>query len=89
MRRRSSREGRMDYSDLNHKYAKLSEVREGDILVADGGFTCIKEGARLRVYADPKDGILSVPCAEGGHGLTGQLADDNDTLIGLTKEARG
>ena len=59
---------------------KLSEVQPGDVLIADGGFTCIKPGAQLVVADD-----LSIPCACGKHFLDGQVDfDDGDTLVGLT-----
>ena len=59
---------------------KLSEVKPGDVLIADGGFTCIKQGARLVVADD-----LSVSCSHGKHFLDGQIDfDDGDTLVGLT-----
>ena len=59
---------------------KLSEVKPGDVLIADGGFTCIELGATLVVGDD-----LSVPCAHGKHFLDGQVDfDDGDTLVGLT-----
>lgn len=62
-------------------YAKLSELKPGDVLVADGGFTCMKEGARMKVVKD-HDGSLFLPCDCGGHHLVGQ-ADDGEHLIGL------
>ena len=68
-------------------YAIMSEVRAGDKLVADGGFTCIATGAILDVHADA-DGALWVPCNGSGddthkHYLLGQLGADGE-LIGLT-----
>lgn len=74
-------------------WAKLSEVKPGDILIADGGFTCIPEGARLTVRED-SDGLY-VPCAGddadsghpiigGQHYLEGQ-ADDGEHLVGFYK----
>lgn len=59
---------------------KLSDVKPGDVLIADGGFTCIASGAQLVVGED-----LSVPCDEGKHSLDGQVCwDDGETLIGFT-----
>lgn len=62
-------------------YAKLSQVQPGDVLESDGGFTCMKEGARQKVVKD-HDGSLFLPCDCGGHALAGQT-DDGETLIGL------
>lgn len=75
-------------TDVDGKpWAKLSEVKPGNILVADGGFPCVKDGARLIVGRD-EDGDLFVPCAEGPHLLDGQ-ADDGETLIGLYPDDQG
>lgn len=62
-------------------YAKMSEIKPGDMLEADGGFICLKEGERVKVVKDA-DGSLFVPCKCGGHNLDGQ-ADDGEHLIGL------
>lgn len=64
-------------------HAKADEVHAGDTLIADGGFTCIRGGARLTVHAD-SEGHLYVECDEGSHDLAGQLTEA-DTLIGLMK----
>jgi hypothetical protein len=49
-------------------------------LVADGGFTCVPEGAVLTVDADD-GGELFVHCQSGRHYLDGQL--ENGKFIGL------
>ncbi|MGJ4855539.1 hypothetical protein ACN6KF_001485 [Labrys sp. La1] len=65
------------------KFAKLSEIKAGSRLVADGGFDCIEQGTIL-IVCDSGDGLY-VPCACGEHYLEGQLDfDDDDTLIGLS-----
>ena len=65
------------------EWARLSQLKPGDTVIADGGFTCIPDGARLQV-CEHAEGGLCVPCAEGGHHLDGQLfAKDNDHLVGL------
>ena len=63
---------------------KIIDVKAGDVLIADGGFTCIKEGARLVVKTAL--GGFCVDCAEGigGHDLSGQI--DGDDYLGFTKE---
>jgi hypothetical protein len=68
-------------------YAKESEVQAGTILIADGGFTCIKEGAELTVQNDPEFGLY-VPCSDSGgkHMIDGQL-DDRGHYIGLSRKA--
>lgn len=68
-------------------YAKLSEIQPGDILEADGGFTCMKEGKREKVIKD-HDGSLFIACDCGGHHLHGQ-ADDGEHLIGLYRDTSG
>ena len=64
------------------EYARVDQVTVGTMLTADGGFTCIKNGAVLTVQADDK-GFLFVPCSHKGHWLSGQL-DDGDQYIGFT-----
>lgn len=61
-------------------YAKESEVKVGTVLVADGGFTCIREGAELTVQ-DSGTGLV-VRCDCGTHSIDGQL-DDGEVYIGL------
>lgn len=63
--------------------ATTDNVREGSIVIADGGFTCLEEGARLIVRSE--DGTLFVNCADGRHALDGQL-DEGDDYIGLSVE---
>jgi len=65
------------------QYAKLSDVKAGDKLIADSGFTCIGANEIVTVQADD-DGHLFVPCDHGRHHLDGQ-ADDGETLVGLFK----
>lgn len=77
--------------DINGKpWAKLSQLKLGDKLRADGGFTCIDEGAVLEIRADD-DGELYVDCrgsedatdcGPGLHYLDGQ-ADDGEHLVGF------
>lgn len=62
---------------------KLSDVKVGDTLIADAGFTCMKPGPKT-VAADA-DGLF-VLCDEGRHGLDGQLAlDGSGRLVGFSK----
>lgn len=39
-------------SETKEKSMKLSEIKAGDILIADGGFTCIEEGRECEVFSD-------------------------------------
>lgn len=80
------------HSTDGRPWAKLSELKPGDKLKADGGFDCIEEGAILEVKAED-DGELYVECdgpdgaypGEGQHhSLEGQLSDeDGDSLVGF------
>jgi hypothetical protein len=60
---------------------KLSDLKAGDTIIADGGFTCMEAGPK-KVYA--ADDGLHVLCNKGRHYLEGQL-DDDGTLVGLEK----
>lgn len=60
---------------------KITEVKAGDVLVADAGFTCVEAG---EVIVKSDDDGLYFECACGRHGLDGQLDfDDQQTLVGL------
>ena len=67
---------------------KFADVKEGDMLIADGGFTCIKEDARLNVKEN-EDGDLYVPCESGQHFLDGQIDYDNGALVGFSRPKKG
>lgn len=68
-----SREGPHD--SIVAEFVKASKVKVGSILKADGGFGCMKEGARRKVKKDEKLRKLYVRCGCGGgrHYLEGQL----------------
>lgn len=66
-------------------YAKLSELKVGDVLVADDGFGCLKAGAKRDVRKQTETGELFIVCVDGCHILDGQ-ADDGEHLIGLYRE---
>lgn len=65
---------------MSKEFAHIDHVCEGTHLVADGGFTCIEQGAELTVIAD-EYGLLYVPCRDGMHYLEGQL--DENRYVGL------
>jgi hypothetical protein len=63
------------------QFAKITEVSPDTKLIADGGFTCLREGVKVRVFADDQ-GKLYVPCGHGRHYLDGQAGDG--VYIGLS-----
>jgi hypothetical protein len=62
---------------------KLVDLKAGDVLVADAGFTCLKPGEH--VVQSNFEGGLFVACDEGGHALDGQERDDKH-LEGLSRK---
>ena len=78
------------------EYAQLSELKPGDKVEVDGGFTCLRRGEVCEVHANP-DGKLFIFCSGHGdfsrnrcrikdrsqtHGLNGQ-ADDGENCVGV------
>lgn len=64
---------------------KLSKIKPGDKLIADGGFTCMKENDVKTVFKasdDPVYGGLFICCSHDRHYLSGQL-DSEGFLVGL------
>lgn len=62
---------------------KLSDIKAGDVLVADGGFTCLREGQQCEVKTDDKG--LYIGCDEGSHYLDGQTDFATGTkVVGLS-----
>lgn len=61
------------------EWVRLSALKEGDLIVADGGFDCMAAGSH---YVKQRDGRLYVTCRSGMHFLDGQ-ADDGDHLVGF------
>lgn len=61
---------------------KLSEIKEGDVLVVGHGFNCLEPATEheVEMYA----GGLFVACKYGKHFLEGQC-DNNGNLVGFTK----
>ncbi len=62
-----------------------NEVNVGDILIADGGFTCLQSGEECEVKMDER-GELYVDCEVGEHFLDGQLNDDLTEYVGFLKK---
>lgn len=63
-------------------YARLSQLKPGDKLEFDDGFTCIPDGATRKVRVGTAD-ALYVTCRLGRHYLDGQLVSDGDACIGV------
>ncbi len=66
----------------------LDKIKEGDVLIADGGFTCLQEGEELEVKVN-KDGEKFVDCNEGQHFLDGQENEDGKIVGFLPKGPHG
>ncbi len=64
----------------------LKEIKAGDILAADGGFTCLQEGEELEVKLDG-EGSKFVECEQGCHFLDGQENEDGE-ITGFLKRTR-
>ena len=68
---------------------KLGSVKEGDTLIADGGFDCLPKGGHL-VRRDQSG--LYLDCAMGRHALEGQVdiwLGGDGNLVGLEKGTAG
>ncbi len=61
----------------------FADVKLGDHLVADSGFTCIKDGEVVEVLQDKDNMELYVTCAVGRHFLKGQ-EDAHGMLVGFS-----
>lgn len=66
--------------NIGRPYAKLPEIKVGDVLEADDGFTCLAKGDQCPVEQDG-DGLF-VKCSDGTHHLSGQ-ADDGVHVAGF------
>ena len=71
---------------------KLSDLKEGDTVLVDGGFTCMKAGIKVvqedttrGFYVDKtKDKGFYVSCSAGRHYLDGQ-EDEAGELVGIRR----
>ncbi len=63
-------------------FAKISDVKAGDKLKTDGGFTCMAEGEVKTIIAD-EAGRLFIECCDGRHALDGQ--EEGEIYVGLYK----
>lgn len=86
---------KMPCDKLGRQYARAGDVKAGDTLQCDGGFTCLKKDAKRVVkrrkgklkhhspeYAKSPFARLYIDCKCGGHNLDGQLGDHGE-LVGL------
>lgn len=60
---------------------KLKDIKEGDWLLTDYGFTCVKGNVAVKIHSC-KAGLF-FNCTGGTHFLEGQT-NENGCLIGLT-----
>lgn len=59
----------------------VNKVKNGTVLVCDGGFTCMYEGAERIVHRGSKG--LFVWCGDGKHMLEGQKDDSGENYVGF------
>ena len=70
----------------NREYARFSDLKPGDLVQTDSGFTCRPAWLVSRVYAGNSNEDLCISCDENGHGLDGQLSweeGEEDVLVGV------
>jgi len=66
-----------------NSYARIQDLKVGDRLCPDDGFTCMLEGDIKDVREDEMG--LYVACTDGGaHYLDGQVDDEDGFCVGLT-----
>ena len=73
-------DGRFEKIEKKLSRVKLRDVKIGDVLFADGSFSCMVAGPHV-VLGDARG--LYVLCDDGRHYLDGQKSAD-DYLVGLT-----
>lgn len=62
-------------------YARMHELQPGNTVIVDDGFTCMKPWGEHSV-SNTGNGLY-ILCERGPHYLSGQLADDRDSLVGI------
>lgn len=68
--------------DKNERpYAKLSQLKAGDKVELDTGFTCHEAGV-VHLEQHQPEGPLFFKCADGWHNIEGQ-ADDGEHCVGI------
>jgi hypothetical protein len=73
----------MTHDTQGRPWAKLSEIKSGDVLTIDSGFTCMAQGERKLVEIIA--GECYVRCNHGMHYLN-DSADDGEHLVGFYRE---
>lgn len=74
---------------MSKPFAKIKEIKAGDYVRTDGGFTCIGSNQIREVKVD-EAGFLYFDCNEGQHGLAWQIGYQKNTTnryVGLFKHA--
>ena len=60
---------------------KLADIKTGDIVQADDGFTCLEAGPHVvKLHNDE----LYIDCNDGKHFLCGQEDEPGSDLVGLS-----
>ncbi len=70
-----------------HQLVKLSELKDGDIIVSDGSFICV--GVGDRVVHKAEDDQLYVKCEMGDHYLYTFTHWETGHLFGFNKKTQG
>ena len=78
------------YDTRGRPYATVADLKAGDLVECDHGFTCGINGRKRRVYANTsrsKKNEFFIKCGEGNHYLAGQLDNDKgvDYYVGIYK----
>jgi len=60
---------------------KLADIKTGDRVVVDAGFTCMRPGVHA---VERDDGGLFIPCDHGKHYLDGQEDEPGADLVGVS-----
>lgn len=66
---------------------KLTDIKPGDFVTVDGGFTCMTEGKEYEVFEDA-DGDLFIECTKDGHWLDSQEDEPGQDLVGIVSVRR-
>jgi len=63
------------------EFARIGQIRQGDVLTPDNDFGCMPEGSLHTVMRDEHG--LYIKCSDGNHYLSGQ--EDGHYYVGLYK----
>lgn len=77
----------MTHDTSGRPYARLSELKAGDVVIVDDGFDCMARWSERVVHLDPEatvdDDRFQIPCTHKWHNLSGQLTGTDDALTGI------